>query len=87
MKNETDPSFLDIALDRSVVARSTRIALLVGTIIALINHGDKLFTGQIDAMTAFKIGLTYLVPYCVSTYSSVSAVRDRLQTIEPTDEL
>ena len=86
MKNEQAPSFFNIAFDRSVVMRSSRIALVVGSIIALINHGDRLFTGQIDAVMLAKIGLTFLVPYCVSTYSSVCAVRDRMQTIEPTDE-
>ena len=73
--------FWSIATERSVVARATRIALVVGTVLALINHGHRLFSGEMDAATLARIGLTFLVPYCVSTYSSVLAVRDRLQRV------
>jgi hypothetical protein len=40
-----------------------------------INQGDMILSGQLDASAAWKIPLTYLVPYCVSTYGGVSAIR------------
>lgn len=70
-----------IATDRSVMLRAGKIALVVGTVIALINHGDRIVAGTMDASAWAKSALTFLVPYCVSTYSSVMAVRDRLQRL------
>ena len=50
--------------------RSLIVALIVGTILNLINQGDAVFTGMPIDVT--KLLLTYLVPYCVSTYGAVS---------------
>lgn len=58
---------------------------MVGVVLVLINHGDKLASGQITALTVFKMGLTFFVPYCVSTFSSVLAIRERLQLINPAE--
>lgn len=77
---ETAP-FWAVATERSVVTRAARVALVVGLVLALINHGHRLISGEIDAATLARIGLTFLVPYCVSTYSSVLEVRDRLQRV------
>jgi hypothetical protein len=70
---------LSFALRRDVVARSTRVALLVGTILALINHGGRLLAMDLDGEATLKILLTYLVPYCVSTWASVQALRAAAQ--------
>jgi hypothetical protein len=40
-----------------------------------INHGDAILAGTIDGNRLFKMALTVLVPYCVSTLSSVGALR------------
>ena len=77
-----DDSFLAIASDPSVVRRATKITLIVGVILVLINHGHLLIAGDVDAGTMMRIALTFLVPYSVSTYSSVQAVRDRMQMLE-----
>lgn len=74
MTNQTETA-LAIALRKSTVRRSAKVALLVGTILLLINQGDRIFGGL--APDWIKMILTYCVPYCVSTYASVSAVRDR----------
>ncbi len=42
----------------------------------LINHGDAILAGDLDPNRVLKMLLTYLVPYSVSTYASVSAIRD-----------
>lgn len=39
----------------------------------LINHGDIMMSGEIEGHHTLKILLTYLVPYLVSTYSSVES--------------
>ncbi len=68
--------FWKIACNRRVVRRASRVAVLVGIVLAAINHGDRILGGEIDIASAFKILLTFCVPYSVSTYSSVLAVRD-----------
>jgi hypothetical protein len=58
------------ALSAGVPQRSLWVALIVGTILNLINQGDALIAGRpIDIV---KLVLTYLVPYFVSTYGAVS---------------
>lgn len=73
-------SFWQVAFDRLVVRRAARIALVVGAILTVINQGDHLFSGQINADVVFKILLTFCVPYGVSTYSSYLAIRENSPT-------
>ena len=54
--------------------RSLKVAGIVGTILVAINQGDVLFAGTLPNEAMWKIPMTYCVPYCVSTYASVSAV-------------
>ncbi|MEL6449785.1 MAG: nitrate/nitrite transporter NrtS [Pseudomonadota bacterium] len=77
-KQPPAPGFWTLARDRSVVLRAVKIAAIVGTIIAVINHGDAIAMGRMTGVAWLKCALTFLVPYAVSTYSSVMAVRDRL---------
>ena len=67
--------WLRLAFRRDIVLRSLKVALLIGTILTAINHGDLILRGALDASSAWKIPLTYLVPYFVSTYASVSTAR------------
>jgi hypothetical protein len=68
--------WLALATSGSVVRRATVVALIVGSILVVINHGDAIVHGDVDAGRLLRIALTMGVPYCVSTYSSVSALRD-----------
>ncbi len=65
--------WLSLALDRETVRRSTKVGLIVGTVLVCINHGDALLAGNIDMNRAAKMILTYFVPYLISTYASLSA--------------
>jgi hypothetical protein len=56
---------------RPVARRALRVALVVGTVLFLINQVDIVLSGDLTPLVAFKIGLTYLVPYSVSTYSAL----------------
>ena len=69
--------WLRIAREPRVVRRAFRTMLVVGSILVAINHGDALLAGKLDADRVFKICLTLLVPYGVSTTSSVAALRGR----------
>ena len=53
-----------------VPRRSLVVALIVGTILNLINQGDALLgSGELNFS---NIILTFAVPYCVATYGAVS---------------
>ena len=73
----SNSDFFALASSRSVVATALRISALVGTLLVAINHGTELLAGEITLDRFLRIALTYLVPYCVSTYSSVKAIQSR----------
>jgi hypothetical protein len=50
--------------------RAFFVALVVGTVLNLVNQGDALFGPA--SLDWLKLGLTYVVPYGVSTYGAVS---------------
>ncbi len=64
-----------LAMEPSVVRRSLGFAVGVGSVLIAINHGDAIWAGEVGSKRWFQIGLTALVPYCVSTASSVMAAR------------
>jgi len=72
--------YLTIALSSEVVGTALRLALVVGTILALINHGAEILQGTLTKGNIYQMALTYLVPYSVSTYSSVKAIQKRVNT-------
>ena len=71
-----ETTWLQLASGRAVVTRALKYAVGVGAILIAINHGDALLAGQLDGSRLAKMGLTVLVPYCVSTASSVGALRE-----------
>ncbi len=78
-QNETPiPSFLSLCCQSDIMVRSMKTSLLVGTILAAINHGDKFMSGEIDSSSLLRIALTYLVPYGVSTFAAVQTLRRKL---------
>ena len=61
---------LRYAISGGVPRRSLVAAIVVGTILNLINQGDALFGGKPPDW--IKLLLTYVVPYFVTTYGAVS---------------
>jgi hypothetical protein len=64
------PKICRYCVSDGVPRRSFWVALIVGTILNLINQGDALL-GHAPLSLA-KIILTFAVPYCVATYGAVS---------------
>lgn len=62
--------------DPIVVRRALRTAVLVGLVLTAINHGPALWRGDVTAGRLAQIALTFVVPYVVSSTSSVAARRD-----------
>ena len=66
-------SWAALAVGHGVPQRSFVVALVVGTILNLINQGDAIWSdANIDGL---KLGLSYIVPYCVATYGAITAYR------------
>lgn len=70
-------SRLSLATSRAVVTRALKYAVVVGAILITINHGDAILRGELPVSRLLRMGLTMLVPYVVSTLSSVEALRSR----------
>ena len=79
------PSFLRLlvsyCLERDTLLRSIKTALVVGTILALINHGQQFLSGSFSPSWVVPMLITYIVPFTVATYGQVQGKRqrDRLQ--------
>ena len=69
-------SFLQLATTRRVTLTALKVAIVVGTVLATINHGDKVVSGGMLSLDWIKLGLSYFVPYSVSTFSAVKAIQD-----------
>ena len=60
---------------RPMLRRSAIVAVVVGTILTLLNQGDGLFSGNWNNALYWKIPLTYCVPFLVATYGALTAAR------------
>ncbi len=68
-------AWIQIAADRSVVKRALVTSFVVGIILTAINHAADLRHGRLGSNLVWQVGLTLLVPYLVSTISSVAAIK------------
>lgn len=66
-------------LERDTLIRSLKTALVVGSILGLINHGLALLTGHFTLDQLAPLLLTYLVPLLVTTYGQIQGKRQRDQ--------
>jgi hypothetical protein len=73
---------LAICSERDHLRRTIRIALVVGTILTLINQLDIIVNGTADALTWVKCGLNYCVPFIVSNLGLLAGRRADLSRDE-----
>jgi len=66
--------WLTLCFTRPVIKRASWTALIVGTTLILINHGSSILKGEVDLTRILQMCLTVIVPYIVSTVSSVSTL-------------
>ena len=60
-----------VFFNRKVIKRSASVALIVGTILAFINHGDVILTASLTPVCWIKMIATCFVPYTVSSVTAV----------------
>ena len=59
-----------MVLRKGIIRRALLTSLVVGSLLLLINHGDTVKAQEYPAL--WKVGLTYLVPFLVTIWGSVS---------------
>ena len=64
-----------ICARREHLRRTVAIALVVGTILTLINQADVIIGGDAKALTWVKAGLNYCVPFVVSNLGLLAGKR------------
>lgn len=71
------PGVLETAFSGAVVRRALMFGAIVGSILVSINHCSCCLTGHVRSRCMVQVALTMCVPYAVSTFSSVLAIRDQ----------
>ena len=69
-QTSSPPPILQMMFSDGTPKRAILTALVVGSILISINHGDIILDGSMPA--SWKIILTYCVPYCVTTWGAVT---------------
>ena len=67
--------WLKLCFSPFVMRRAILTALVVGTVLIVINYSNTILQGHLSGSQLIRMALTVLVPYCVSTYSSVSTIQ------------
>jgi hypothetical protein len=68
-----------ICFRREHLRRTVRIALVVGTILTIINQADVILNGDAVTLTWVKAGLNYCVPYIVSNLGLLAGKRAEIE--------
>ena len=73
MPTAAAPDFSQLAFGNGTPKKAIMTALVVGTILTTINHGDVILAG--NPPDFLKIILAYCVPYCVTTWGAILGKR------------
>ena len=63
-------NLLQLAFGDGTPKKAFFTALVVGSILTGINHGDMILSGEYPSW--LKVLLTYFVPYCVTTWGAIT---------------
>lgn len=74
-KSSPGAPWFAVAREPAIVGRALRVAAVVGTLLVAINYTDRFLSGSLGSLDWLKMGITYLVPYGVSTYTAVEMRR------------
>ncbi|MEE2775090.1 MAG: nitrate/nitrite transporter NrtS [Pseudomonadota bacterium] len=73
-------SIINLAFGDGTPKKAILTAVVIGTILTVINHGDLLLGGSFPH--PLKVFLTYLMPYCVTTWGAIIGKRAKLSQVE-----
>lgn len=81
LESNNDPTWstwseaVNVILHRPYLIRTARIALIVGTILFVINHYEELIAGSVAPSTWVKSVATCIVPFSVANWGILTARR------------
>ena len=55
-------------IDKQMMPTAIRVALVVGSLLFIINHGSAFLSGNMNRDRGLSAGLSYLVPYGVNIH-------------------
>lgn len=73
---------------RGVTARTAApIAIIVGTVLSLVNQGQIVASGQAGVTTWIRVGINYAIPFIVASIGYIAPLRrgHRLEAETPVD--
>jgi hypothetical protein len=73
---------LSIVMRPEHLRRTIKIALVVGTILFLINQADVVVRGNATVTTWIKVGLSYCVPFIVSNLGLLAGKRAEAEALD-----
>ena len=62
-------------MNKKNISAALLVAVVIGSLLNLINSYDVFIEGKFTNRNIIKITLTYITPFCVSLYSSVKATK------------
>ena len=62
-------NFAELAFGGGTFIKAVKTAVVVGTLLTCINHGDGIIQGNLPDV--WKITLTFFVPFCVTTWGAI----------------
>ena len=71
---------LPIFFSKPVVFRAVKVAIIVGVILAFINHGGLILSGKITTECWIKMLITCFVPYTVSSATATMNILEQSNT-------
>ncbi|MBB1078062.1 nitrate/nitrite transporter NrtS [Rhodoferax sp. 4810] len=72
---QTWPEAFQLFLHGTTLHSCIPVALIVGLILSTINQSDVIICGAATVVTWLKVGMNFVVPFCVSSYGFLNGCR------------
>lgn len=69
--------FLSCLVEPQMATSGVKVALVIGSLLMMINHGSAIISGQMTQARWFSALLTYLVPYLVNIHGQYTSQSKR----------
>jgi len=79
-RQKADLSLTGLLFGDGTPKKAFLTALVVGTVLTTINHGDTILSG--DSPPLWKVLLTYCVPYLVTTWGAFTGKKAQIKRLQ-----
>lgn len=73
----TLPEALGLFFHGATLSSCIPVALIVGLVLSTINQGDVIINGAATTGTLLKVGMNFVIPFCVSSYGFLNGCRSK----------